>query len=115
MNEHSKTIRLVMHNGKLAGSGNPPAPQIRIKPASSVPNASPAATPSEAPAPAPTPVEPRIPEVKRYQCPHCGATLETDEAIEGMQVPCPECGVEFVAPSSEQPRGLPSIEDAEEM
>ena len=97
MNEPAKTIRIDMHNGKLDGSGNQSAPQIRIKLASSVPNVSPAATPSEAPAPAPTPVNLQIPEVKRYQCPHCGTILETDEAIEGMQVPCPECGADFVA------------------
>ena len=34
---------------------------------------------------------------KRYQCPHCGAVLETDDPIEGIQVPCPECGGEFIA------------------
>lgn len=76
MNENGKTIRIVLHNGKPVASANVSAPQIRIPETSSVSTA--------------------VPEFKRYQCPHCGAKLETDEAIEGMQVPCPECGAEFV-------------------
>ena len=35
----------------------------------------------------------------RYRCPRCGAVLETEEAVEGLSVTCPECGGEFTATS----------------
>ncbi len=36
-------------------------------------------------------------QLQRYRCPHCGALIEADEPIDGMQVECPACGHGFVA------------------
>ena len=77
MNENGKPIRIVPHNGESVASDKDPSPGLRLQ---------------ETPA-----AEAETAEFKRYQCPHCGAKLETDEAIEGMNVPCPECGQEFTA------------------
>lgn len=97
MNEHSKTIRIILHDGQLAGSENVFAPRIRGR----------AATAGPIPMAPDYPIRQETPEAttptaapsgpKRFLCPHCGAMLETDEPIEGLQVPCPECGRDFNA------------------
>ncbi len=103
MNEHSKTIRIILHDGQLAGSENVFAPRIRGRAA----NAGPRPMASDHPVRQETPeattqtAAPSGP--KRYLCPHCGAMLETAEPIEGLQVPCPECGAVFVAKALQKP------------
>ena len=44
----------------------------------------------------------------RFQCPHCGVVLETDDSIEGMQVTCPACRGGFAAvPLEAEPASVP--------
>lgn len=74
MDSRGNTMRIRMQGGEIVGSGNVSRERQRTSDGREA---------SQGP--------------KRYECPHCGVVLETDEPIEGTRVACPECGKEFVA------------------
>ena len=52
-----------------------------------------------------------MPDIK-FNCNHCGQSLEVEIAGAGMQIKCPECGVPLVIPAGESPIPTESATDS---